>query len=180
MEYLSCSNVFTVSISSGVSLCGTASALLSIIFLISKFKDIARLLELSHEINASMPAFISTKIESLVKDIINPKITIWGLTYKGNSSDIRNSPAIKIYNFLINNKYNVEVWDPYLNNNYNQFSSLQNSDLLMLLVNHDEIKDFKYDIVLDYMNTPIIFDGINIIDSTNLDPDIRLIKLGKL
>ncbi|MDR7870054.1 MAG: nucleotide sugar dehydrogenase [Tissierellaceae bacterium] len=149
-------------------------------FLISGFKGLSRLIELSHKINDSMPLFISTKIKSLVQDFNNPKITIWGLTYKGNSSDTRNSPAKRIYDLLRDDKLNVEVWDPYLDNNNTQISSLQDSDLLMLLVNHDEVRDFKYDITLDYMNTPIIFDGINILDSINLDPNIRLIKLGNL
>ncbi len=149
-------------------------------FLISHFKDTTRLISLSHEINKSMPFFITERIELLIKDIINPKITIWGISYKGNSSDTRDSPALKIYNILKDKKFNVAIWDPYLNNDYNKLLSLHDSNLLMVLVNHNEIRNFEYNVVLNYMDTPIIFDGVNIINPANLNPNISIIKLGNL
>lgn len=148
-------------------------------FLISQFKDTTELISLSHEINKSMPFFIAERIELLVKDITDPKITIWGISYKGNSSDTRDSPSLKIYNILKEKEFDVEIWDPYLNDN-NKLLSLHGSNLLMVLVNHDEIMDFEYNIILNYMDTPIIFDGVNVIDPASLNPDITIIKLGNL
>ena len=84
-----------------------------------------------------------------IKKIINLKkknITILGLTYKPNVSDLRNSLAINIYKKLKNKFSNVNAYDPiiekeiaYQNNIYVNFNKIKNSDIFISLVNHKEI-----------------------------------------
>ena len=101
------------------------------------------------ETNNSMENFIFQKISAKIKKIINLKkknITILGLTYKPNVSDLRNSLAINIYKKLKNKFSNVNAYDPiiekkiaYKNNIYVNFNKIKNSDIFISLVNHKEI-----------------------------------------
>ena len=101
------------------------------------------------ETNNSMENFIFQKISAKIKKIINFKkknITILGLTYKPNVSDLRNSLAINIYKKLKNKFSNVNAYDPiiekeiaYQNNIYVNFNKIKNSDIFISLVNHKEI-----------------------------------------
>lgn len=101
------------------------------------------------ETNNSMENFIFQKINTKIKKIINSKkkkITILGLTYKPNVSDLRNSLAINIYKKLKNKFSNVNAYDPiiekkiaYKNNIYVNFNKIKNSDIFIPLVNHKEI-----------------------------------------
>lgn len=151
-------------------------------FIIDKFEDETKMISMARIVNDSMPLIIFEKIKSLLKDCENPTIAVWGASYKGNSDDIRNSPAMDIINLLKSQNYNVKVWDPRVTSykKVQPLSSLEKADLLLILVDHEEIIQFNYNDVLDLMKKPIIFDGINIIDSTKLSKEILLYKLGNL
>ena len=68
-----------------------------------------------------------------------------GISYKENSSDLRNSKTIDLINFLINSKYNVEIFEPLLidqdKNNFKKFNfvnPLKNKyDMIILTVPHN-------------------------------------------
>lgn len=151
-------------------------------FIIDNFEDETKVISLARITNDSIPLFIFNKIVRLLKDCENPTIAIWGVTYKGNSDDTRNSPAIEIINLLKGNEYNVNLWDPRVSpyKEIDPLSTIEKADLLMVLVDHKEIIDFNYNDVLYFMRKPIIFDGVNIIDSTKLSKDIVLYKIGNL
>ena len=77
-------------------------------------------------------------------------ISVFGLTYKPNIDDIRESPAFEIYSSLIRDSgCKISAVDPYLENgelqNQVDFISskeaIEKTDLLILLVPHSEFKN---------------------------------------
>ncbi|MBA7510552.1 UDP-N-acetyl-D-mannosamine dehydrogenase [subsurface metagenome] len=74
------------------------------------------LIEKSRNVNNSIPFIISNKILEIIKEYKNPKVTFFGLSYKENVGDIRESPAIAIYNELIKKGINVSIFDPLIKN----------------------------------------------------------------
>ena len=52
----------------------------------------------SRKINDSMPTKLFESIKTLIKNQKQPKITIFGVAYKGNVDDTRESPAIPVIN----------------------------------------------------------------------------------
>ena len=114
-------------------------------------------------INSSI--LIDKKItNSIIKNILSnihnknkDKILCLGITYKENVDDLRESPALKIINFLRKKVRNISIYDP-LNKSLNNISkkNLKNFkfDLVIFLVKHDsfiklKIKSKK---ILDYRN----------------------------
>jgi len=91
--------------------------------------------------------YLKNELKKINKNIYNSKILLVGLTYKENVSDIRNSLALKIYQFLrkynknvIGLDYNVSDKERIkyeLNKNYDR----KNYDVAILLVNHRKYKN---------------------------------------
>ena len=69
------------------------------------------------KLNDRMGTYVA---EEFIKEIIkrgldkenNPKILILGLTFKENSSDLRNNKTVDIYNHLKNKGYQIDVYEP--------------------------------------------------------------------
>jgi UDP-N-acetyl-D-glucosamine dehydrogenase len=78
----------------------------------------ARFIELAGEINASMPAYVVTKIADALnqdaKSVKGSKILILGAAYKRNSNDFRESPALDIIKMLQEKEAFVSFHDPHI------------------------------------------------------------------
>lgn len=148
-------------------------------FLVQTSKDYSKLIQVSSIINDRLPELISKKILELVQNIKNPRIALWGISYKENSSDIRNSPAIKISQFLIKESIEVEVFDPVVYGHDLSYGikTLTHADLLVILVKHDYFLNLPLGLLTDYMDRKIIFDACNAIDINDNFKDIEIIKL---
>ena len=103
----------------------------------------SRLIHTARLINDEMPYKIAAKIRQTLKDMKNPRIIALGITYKPDTYDTRNSPALKIINLLREDGYQVETYDP-LAEGY-QYASIEEvakeADCLVVLVEHQIIKE---------------------------------------
>ena len=132
--------------------------------------DIAdTLIEKSRNINNYRPIYIVDRIEEILKDIKNPKVTIFGLSYKENVGDLRESPALKIIEELKKKEITVSAFDPLILNGKVELSSLEDSlkdsDLLLLFVGHDNFKDVDLNMIYRLMRNKNIFDTRNFYDA---------------
>jgi len=142
----------------------------------------ANLIKLSRDINQSMPTFVSTKCDLILKNHSNEKLTIsiFGISYKGNSDDDRESPSYKIINIL-NKKYNTKIYDPHIPEKSMKFEeSLKDSSLLLILTDHNEFKKLDQEKIIKYMKEPVIFDTKNVIDKEQLSEKIKLFNFGNI
>jgi len=103
----------------------------------------SRLIHTARLINDEVPHKIAAKIRHALRDIKNPRIVALGITYKPDTYDVRNSPALKIIELLRADGYQVEAYDP-LAEGY-QYSSARDitkdADCLVVLVEHRIIKE---------------------------------------
>ena len=121
-------------------------------FLIDSAPENANMLRLARSINDHQPAKI---VERIMIEVVGfqktrksaVKVALFGLTFKPNVDDVRNSPAIKIIDDLMSRGLDVVVVDPYVDkdtvfrqtNNYKFMSvdeACEHADLLALLVPH--------------------------------------------
>lgn len=134
-------------------------------FLLENISRRDTLIEKSRNINNSIPFIVSNKILEIVKEYPDPKVTFFGLSYKENVSDIRESPAIVIYNELTKKGVNVSIFDPLVESNRYKLSSLEdslkNSDLLLLLTPHEIFKKVDLGYISKLMRNKNIFDTRN-------------------
>lgn len=127
------------------------------------------LIETSLIINDIMPEIITDRVIKEVKDITLPRVAIFGLSYKGNTEDRRNSPAYKIIEILRDNKIIINVYDPYpeINEFYyfkNKVNACSDADCIVIVADHKEFKEMNPVEISKYMRNKIVIDTRNILN----------------
>ena len=101
----------------------------------------AKLIFTAREINQARPAKIAANIRLAVAELDGPEIALIGATYKANTNDLRESPALEIYESLHRDGYNVTVFDP-IADDY-PMTTLEDLaskfDCIAILIEHDVI-----------------------------------------
>ena len=108
------------------------------------------LMNTSRETNNYIPEFISKKLNSIFeqneKNISKIDVLILGYTFKENCEDIRNSKVLDIETKLTDYGYNVDIYDPLLENNNkiikDPFKRNKKYDGIILAVSHNDF--YKY------------------------------------
>ena len=123
------------------------------------------------------------------EDLSNLSFAIWGLAFKPNTDDVRESPSLVIISELIKRGAKVKVYDSkaietfkttipkYLDDDaqlsqieYHQYKyeALIDCDSLVLITEWKEFRNPDFDEIANLLNQKIIFDGRNI-----YSPEIR-------
>ena len=150
-------------------------------FIIAKAPEQSRIINLSREVNNSMPEYVVSAVEKLLAKHNGKKITVFGLTYKGNVDDIRESPAMDIYEMLnAKSEYEVVAYDPHVKLGFVEKDlekALDGSDLALIVSDHNEFKELTSG-YFTKMNNPQVFDTKNIVK--NYSEGISYINYGNL
>ena len=139
-------------------------------FLVGDYPSLAKVIDESMKTNDAMPAFVLHRVydimkEKGMKDL--SRVGLYGLTYKENVDDMRESPTLQLLESQEKHLGTpLKVYDPLITedkvpNQYHDFDTfLQDVDMVVIMVGHDEIKKsiekLKGKIVLD---TRHIYDG---------------------
>jgi UDP-N-acetyl-D-mannosaminuronic acid dehydrogenase len=118
-------------------------------FIVAKAPETAQLINLSRTINTSMPHYVVENVNKLMEQTDGIVVTVFGLTYKGNVDDIRESPAMEILELLKHEgKYEIRAFDPHVENSLvidDIEEATSNSDLILILTDHNEFKMLNFD-----------------------------------
>ncbi len=105
----------------------------------------------ARQVNEAMPDhFVSLISDALLKkkkSVKGSTILCLGVTYKGNVSDQRDSPAEKVIGSLISQGANVYAYDPFAPGVFNAkrakslMEHLKSADAIVILTDHDEFKN---------------------------------------
>lgn len=136
-------------------------------FIIEQAPDEARLITLAREINSTTPSSIVDVVGKVLEDIKNPTISVFGLAFKGNIDDMRESPSLEIIEELNHKNFNLKVYDPYVkgeveNKAQTLEEAIKDSDLILILTDHNVFKDIKPEEVKSLMRTARILDTRNL------------------
>ena len=149
-------------------------------FIYSLAPDVANIIKLSRDTNNSMPDFVTGFVNKILDKSQNDVVSVFGLSYKGNSDDDRESPSYDIISKL-SDDYEVRIFDPHIEGSSLTFEdSLRDSSLLLILTDHDEFKDLDFEKVVSLMKNPVIFDTKNILDKESIPRDVLLYNFGNV
>lgn len=133
-------------------------------FLVGDYPGLSNIILAARKINDSMPDFVLERIHNIMKEngmTDVGRVGLYGLTYKENVDDTRESPTLQMLESMERHLCGgqIKVYDPYVTrdlvpNQYHDLDSFLNDvDMVVLLVGHDEIKEhmdeLKGKIVLD-------------------------------
>lgn len=139
-------------------------------FLVGDYPDDTQLIGSARQINDSMPSFTLEKIHHLmaehdIKDI--SRVGLYGLSYKANVDDIRESPTLQLLDRMDNESAKqVKVYDPLvstqvIDNQMNDFEEFVSEiDLIVIMVGHQHIIES-----FDKISSKAILDTQHIIDN---------------
>ncbi|WP_288235950.1 UDP-N-acetyl-D-mannosamine dehydrogenase [uncultured Prochlorococcus sp.] len=131
-------------------------------FIASASPELSKIVQLAREVNNHKTKWVLEKIKKTIfnykeKRHKEPIIGCFGLTYKPNVDDIRESPALKITKELIKNNFKLLINEPNLKNVdfaalYSIEYLLENSDIIVILVGHEKYKSINLEkhLVLDF------------------------------
>lgn len=120
-------------------------------FLVGDYPSLAKVIDESMKTNDGMPDFVLNRIyeimrENNLKDI--KRVGLYGLTYKENVDDMRESPTLQLLESQERHLAEpLKVYDPFITNDIvaNQYHNLDeflaNIDLVVIMVKHSEICD---------------------------------------
>lgn len=120
-------------------------------FIVSKTPEEANVIRISREVNDNKPKWVLEKIQQAACSFNNPTIACFGLAFKANIDDLRESPALSISVELAStHNANVMLVEPNINTLPKVFAQTPNAELvsidtalscsqiIVLLVDHKE------------------------------------------
>ena len=127
------------------------------------------------EINTDQRKRAVTKVREILGGFRGKVIAVWGLTFKPNTDDMRDAPAISIVRMLQNEGATVRAYDPVAMDQAKEalpgviycespYAAAQEADAVLLVTEWNEFKQLDMDRVRDLMRQPILLDGRNVYD----------------
>lgn len=132
-------------------------------FLVGDYPELAKLIYQARMVNSQMPEFVLERIETIMREhgIVDfGKVGLYGLTYKEDVDDVRESPTLQLLNVVKKRGLSCPlVYDPMIEkdivenqtHDFNDF--LDRTDLVVVLVGHTQLKE-----QLDKLEDKIVLD----------------------
>ncbi len=146
------------------------------------------------KINSDRRAHFLKLVESVLWINKDKTISIWGLAFKPNTDDVRESPAIDIVKHLLESGAKIKVFDPVAMGSFKRlfpeseqliycsdmYEPLKESNALLIVTEWEEFKKADLKRVKELLTIPIIVDGRNIYDKDRLrELDIEYFSIGR-
>lgn len=134
-------------------------------FLVGDYPEIVNVIKAAREVNDGQPRFVLDRIKKIMREnnITDfTKVGLYGLTYKDNVDDIRESPTLQMLEMMEKEAEEVKVYDPLIEKNIikNQVHDFENFidnvEMVVILNAHEHLKNnlHKLDkkVILDTKN----------------------------
>ncbi len=152
-----------------------------------------RILETVLEVNQKQRLLTASKVEKLCGGLEGKLIGVLGLSFKPNTSDVRESPALTIVEELINRGAKVKVYDPValeefqkakpnLDVDYveNPYQAAEGSDCLVIITEWNEFRYLDLEKIKSLMREPCLVDTRNIYEPEQVQKlGFRYVGMGR-
>ena len=141
-----------------------------------------RVLKSVEEVNEAQKIILFNKLLSFYDgNIENKLIALWGLSFKPETDDVREAPALVLIDKLIAVGAKVKVFDPIaldiVRRQYgdkieyaqDMYDAVLDSDALLLVTEWKEFRIPSWGVVKKTMKYPLIIDGRNIYDKAEME-----------
>lgn len=134
--------------------------------------------------NAQKKIIVEQIIKKYGNNLSGKTFGIWGLAFKPQTDDMRESPAITIITELVNLGAKIKAYDPeayetakiYLKHipteniayTSDMWTAIQNADALILVTEWKQFRQPDFEKIKTFLKEPVIFDGKNIYEPDHL------------
>jgi UDPglucose 6-dehydrogenase len=137
-----------------------------------------QILDAVTKVNHEQKTILYPKIKNYFKgNLRGKKIAVWGLSFKPDTDDIREAPALYMIDKLIETGADVVAHDPAAMENVkalpmgqkisfsdNEYDALKGADALLICTEWGAYRNPDFDKIKTLLNDPVIFDGRNLFD----------------
>ena len=140
-----------------------------------------RILQAVEEVNEDQKRVLFLKLNAHYDgDLKGRRISIWGLAFKPETDDMRETPALVVIEELLKAGCEVTAYDPVampeakrrigdrINYAKDAYEAVDRADALLLVTEWKEFRLPAWNVIKEKMQTPLIFDGRNIYDPNEL------------
>ncbi|WP_054026837.1 UDP-glucose dehydrogenase family protein [Bacillus sp. FJAT-28004] len=134
------------------------------------------------EVNQDQRFNVIRKLETIFQgDLSGKTIAVWGLAFKPNTDDVRDSPASEIIQHLVDNGVKVKAYDPIATDNFRTLYEItgvewceeameaaKDADALCLLTEWEEFSRVDLGLLQKVLKSPILIDGRNVFEEEHL------------
>jgi UDPglucose 6-dehydrogenase len=129
------------------------------------------------DVNGIQKKVLVEKLRAYYKgDLKGKKLALWGLTFKPETDDIREAPALYIIDELLQEGAEIVAFDPegmpnikkllgdkisYATDRYN---ALEGADALLIITEWSVFRTPDFEFMKEKLKAPVIFDGRNLYD----------------
>ncbi len=140
-----------------------------------------KILKAVEEVNEGQKSVIYTKIYQYFNgDLKNKKFALWGLSFKPNTDDMREAPALVLIDKLTEKGAQIVAYDPVampetqrkigekIQYASDKTAALNDADALILATEWNEFRVLDFELLGKLMKNKLVFDGRNIYDANEM------------
>lgn len=134
-----------------------------------------RILDAVLDINERQPGMLVSQIVGYFGgSLVDRRIAVWGLAFKANTDDVRDSPAHAVIQALLAQGASITAFDPEAMNTTravvgdqisyapDAYAALIDSDALVVCTDWNEFRRPNFEEIYNLLKQPVIFDGRNL------------------
>lgn len=138
------------------------------------------LLQAVKQVNKTQVQWFCQKISSFIGDVKHKQIALLGLTFKPNTDDIREAPALHILRYFLDRKAHISVYDPKGMDAARQLypsvlycssptQAMDQADAVVIATEWQEIINLDWEKAKKLVKQPIVFDGRNALSPKKME-----------
>ena len=151
-----------------------------------------QVIEAVEAVNERQKTIVCDKLQAMIGDVQGKTIALWGLSFKPETDDMREAPALAVIDRLLRDGATVRVFDPVAMEECRRrigdrvvyardmYDAVVDADALMLLTEWKQFRIPSWSVMRKAMKTPVLVDGRNIYDRAEVVAEgFRYSAIGK-
>lgn len=147
------------------------------------------------EVNKNQKMVLVNKVVGRFgEDLSGLTFSIWGLSFKPYTDDVREATSLTVVRSLIDNGAKIRAYDSHAIDEFkrsigdeyldsiefadNRYDVLDNADALILITEWKEFRNPDFDLMSSKLNNKVIFDGRNIYNKNIMEKGFELFQIG--
>ncbi len=137
-------------------------------FVVESAPEQSNLIQQARRLNQAVPRYLVGELESVLDSVTSPTIALFGVAYKGNVDDARESPARYVLELFDERNIETDVYDPHVRQFDRELTGFEEAvsgaDAIVVTAAHDEFKYLDPAGLTDLMRNHYLFDFCNHLD----------------
>ena len=139
-----------------------------------------QVIEAVEAVNERQKTIVCDKLQAMIGDVQGKTIALWGLSFKPETDDMREAPALAVIDRLLRDGATVRVFDPVAMEECRRrigdrvvyardmYDAVVDADALILLTEWKQFRMPSWAVMRKAMKAPVLVDGRNIYDKTEV------------